>query len=53
MKIFKNKFMHIFFVGLLVAILGIVLITNRPGNASLSCQEFYAGMENPPTPAHD
>jgi pimeloyl-ACP methyl ester carboxylesterase len=37
--------------GFLAAILGIVLIANRRGDASQSCQEFYAGMENPPAAA--
>ena len=34
-----------------IAALGIALIANRPGDTSTSCQEFYAGMENPPSAA--
>jgi pimeloyl-ACP methyl ester carboxylesterase len=37
----------------LIAILGIILMANRPGDASASCQEFYAGMEDPPDAALD
>ena len=35
----------------LSAILGITLMANRPGDASESCHEFYAGMEDPPDAA--
>jgi pimeloyl-ACP methyl ester carboxylesterase len=35
----------------LIAVLGIALIANRPGDTSASCMEFYAGMENPPAEA--
>ena len=38
---------------LLVTVLGVALIANRPGDASQSCQEFYAEMENPPAAALD
>jgi hypothetical protein len=33
--------------GLVIAILAVILIANRPGDASQSCQGFYAGMEDP------
>jgi len=48
-----KKIMLIILAVLLVAILGIVLVANRPGDASQSCLEFYAGMENPPPAAFD
>jgi pimeloyl-ACP methyl ester carboxylesterase len=43
----------ILLAGLLITALGIVVIANRPGDASASCQEFYAGMEDPPDAALD
>lgn len=43
----------ILLAGLLITALGIVVIANRPGDASGSCQEFYAGMEDPPVAALD
>jgi pimeloyl-ACP methyl ester carboxylesterase len=43
----------IILAGLLVVALGIVLFATRPGDASQSCQAFYAGMENPPAAARD
>jgi pimeloyl-ACP methyl ester carboxylesterase len=41
----------ILLAGLLITALGIVVIANRPGDASGSCQEYYAGMEDPPAEA--
>jgi pimeloyl-ACP methyl ester carboxylesterase len=43
----------IILAGSLIAILGIAWIANRPGDASQSCREFYAGMANPPATAVD
>jgi pimeloyl-ACP methyl ester carboxylesterase len=36
---------------LVIANLAVTLVASRPGDASQSCQEFIAGMENPPLAA--
>ena len=53
MKTTMKKITLIILAVLLVTVLGVALIANRPGDASQSCQEFYAGMENPPAAALD
>jgi pimeloyl-ACP methyl ester carboxylesterase len=37
---------------LLIAIAGIALLANRPGDDSVSCTEYYGEMENPPASAY-
>jgi pimeloyl-ACP methyl ester carboxylesterase len=53
MKTVMKKPARTMLAGLLVALLGLVLFVHRPGDASPSCLDFYAGMENPATAAHD
>jgi pimeloyl-ACP methyl ester carboxylesterase len=43
----------IILAGSLIGFVAIVLVANRPRDASQSCQEFYAGMENAPAAAVD
>lgn len=53
MRIHLKRILLVIFGALLVTITGIILIAACPGDDSPSCQEFYAGMENPPVASKD
>jgi len=51
MKPSRPKTALLVLAGLLIIVLGVVLVASRPGDASRSCQEYYAGRERPPSAA--
>lgn len=53
MRTHRRSILLVIVGALLVAIAGTMLIATRSGDDSLSCQEFLAGMENPPVAALD
>jgi len=49
----KRKWLIILGAVVFLAIIGIIIRVSRPGDLSTSCQEYYAGMKNPPVAAAD